>query len=167
METDLFINLSIQFPSKINWTVDYEFQRISLIEWISRNCDICGYCQLGQTSIVKCETEECHCECERISRVDPSSYRIKHSVCTSTLILKPTKNSCTTLSAIAVLRLPNWAETMSAKAKPNKLCQGKDAFERMNFLYQAATQMAGKNRVLSSYYGNMCKSISKKSVLRL
>lgn len=69
--------------------------------------------------------------------------------------------------AICVWRLPNWAETMSTKAKPNKLCQGKDAFERMNFLYQAASQMAGKNRVLSSYYGNMCKSISKKSVLRL
>lgn len=54
---------------------------------------------------------------------------------------------------------------MAAKSK--KLCQGKDTFERMNFLYQAATEMAAKNATLSCYYGNLCKSISKKAVLRM
>lgn len=53
---------------------------------------------------------------------------------------------------------------MSGKGKG---CQGKDSFERMNFLYQASTLMAGKNNNLSCYYGNLMKSIAKKSVLRM
>lgn len=54
---------------------------------------------------------------------------------------------------------------MSTKA--NKLCQGKDVFERMNFLYQASKQFAGENNALAAYYGQMLQSISKKAVLRL
>lgn len=52
-------------------------------------------------------------------------------------------------------------------AEKGKFCQGKETFERMNFLYQAATEMAGKNNVLSCYYGSLCKSVAKKSVLRM
>lgn len=52
-------------------------------------------------------------------------------------------------------------------AKQGKFCQGKDVFERMNFLYQASQKLAGKNNALSAYYGQMLKSISKKAVLRL
>lgn len=52
-------------------------------------------------------------------------------------------------------------------SEKGKFCQGKETFERMNFLYQAATEMAGKNNVLSCYYGNLCKSIARKSVLRM
>lgn len=51
--------------------------------------------------------------------------------------------------------------------KANKLCQGKDAFERINFLHQAASTVAGKHNPLSCYYGQLCKSIAKKAVLRL
>lgn len=53
---------------------------------------------------------------------------------------------------------------MSAK---NKGFQGKDSFSRMNFLYQASMLMAGKSDTLSAYYGNLCKTIGKKSVLRI
>ncbi|XP_055846497.1 uncharacterized protein LOC129912311 [Episyrphus balteatus] len=49
----------------------------------------------------------------------------------------------------------------------NKGFQGKDSFSRMNFLYQASMLMAGKSDTLSAYYGNLCKSIGKKSVLRI
>lgn len=52
-------------------------------------------------------------------------------------------------------------------ANKGKFCQGKDTFERMNFLYQAATMMACKNDVLSCYYGYLCKSVAKKAVLRM
>lgn len=48
-----------------------------------------------------------------------------------------------------------------------KLCQGKDVFERMNYLYQAGHLMASRNRVAASYYGNIMISCSKKSVLRI
>lgn len=46
-------------------------------------------------------------------------------------------------------------------------CYGKDTFERMNFLYQAGTLMADRNPALSCYYGQLCKSIAKKAVLRM
>lgn len=55
---------------------------------------------------------------------------------------------------------------MTSKIK-NVSCQGKDSFERMNFLYQASTLTAVKNNVLSCYYGNLMKSVAKKSVLRM
>lgn len=48
-----------------------------------------------------------------------------------------------------------------------KFCQGKDSLERMNFLYQAGTVMAGKSDTLSCYYGYLCKSVAKKAVLRM
>ena len=74
-----------------------------------------------------------------------------------------------------------------------KLCQGKDIFERMNYLYQviiilngfyillleikviinkklyfqASYLMALKNRVAASYYGNVMVGCAKKSVLRM
>ncbi|XP_076172390.1 ribonuclease P protein subunit Rpp21 isoform X2 [Ptiloglossa arizonensis] len=48
-----------------------------------------------------------------------------------------------------------------------KLCQGKDIFERMNYLYQASHLMALKNRVAASYYGNTMIGCAKKSVLRI
>lgn len=75
-----------------------------------------------------------------------------------------------------------------------KLCQGKDIFERMNYLYQviifldsflystivitninrlkqisiqASHLMALKNRVAASYYGNTMIGCAKKSVLRM
>ncbi|KOC70437.1 Ribonuclease P protein subunit p21, partial [Habropoda laboriosa] len=48
-----------------------------------------------------------------------------------------------------------------------KLCQGKDVFEKMNYLYQASYLMALKNRVVSSYYGNIMVGCGKKSVLRI
>ncbi|CAL7935861.1 unnamed protein product [Xylocopa violacea] len=48
-----------------------------------------------------------------------------------------------------------------------KLCQGKDIFERMNYLYQASHLMALKNRIAASYYGNTMVGCAKKSVLRI
>lgn len=51
--------------------------------------------------------------------------------------------------------------------RSTKFCQGKDVFERMNFLYQAATMMAGKNSALAQYYGQQCKVISRKSLQRM
>jgi RNase P subunit RPR2 len=53
---------------------------------------------------------------------------------------------------------------MSSK---QKAFQGPDAYQRMNFLYQASQLTAGKNDVLSSYYGGLVKSIGKKVVLRM
>lgn len=52
-------------------------------------------------------------------------------------------------------------------SKKGKMFQAKETFERMNYLYQAGTMMAGTNPVLSCYYGGMCKSIAKKSVVRM
>lgn len=46
-------------------------------------------------------------------------------------------------------------------------CQGKDSFERMNFLYQAGTLMSRTNPTLSCYYGKLCRSVAKKAVLRM
>ncbi|KAM7348366.1 ribonuclease P protein subunit Rpp21 isoform 2-T2 [Cochliomyia hominivorax] len=37
----------------------------------------------------------------------------------------------------------------------------------MNFLYQASMLMAGNNNTLSSYYGELCKNVGKKAVLRI
>lgn len=54
---------------------------------------------------------------------------------------------------------------MASKSK--KIYQGKDVFERMNFLYQAAAELAGKNPVLAQHYGNQCKMISRKSQQRM
>ncbi|XP_015434579.1 PREDICTED: ribonuclease P protein subunit rpr2 [Dufourea novaeangliae] len=48
-----------------------------------------------------------------------------------------------------------------------KVCQGKNIFERMNYLYQASYLMALKNRVAASYYGNIMTGCAKKSVLRI
>lgn len=52
-------------------------------------------------------------------------------------------------------------------ANKQRGCQNKEVLERMNFLYQAADLLAGKNDVLSCYYGNMCKSVAKKAVVRM
>ncbi|XP_047366719.1 ribonuclease P protein subunit p21 [Vespa velutina] len=51
--------------------------------------------------------------------------------------------------------------------KEAKACQGKDIFERMNYLYQASHLIALKNRVAASYYGNTMMGCAKKSVLRI
>lgn len=51
--------------------------------------------------------------------------------------------------------------------KSKKSCPGKDTFERINFLYQAASQMTSKSKVLSCYYGSQCKIISKKALQRM
>ncbi|OXU31630.1 hypothetical protein TSAR_016120 [Trichomalopsis sarcophagae] len=48
-----------------------------------------------------------------------------------------------------------------------KLCQGKDVFERMNFLYQASFLLSSKNKALASYYGSIMTSCAKKAVLRV
>lgn len=45
--------------------------------------------------------------------------------------------------------------------------QGKECFSRMNFLFQASMLMAGKNNTLSAYYGELCRSIAKKAVLKM
>ncbi|XP_014093854.2 uncharacterized protein Rpp21 [Bactrocera oleae] len=45
--------------------------------------------------------------------------------------------------------------------------QGKECFSRMNFLFQASMLMAGKNNTLSAYYGELCRSIAKKAVLKI
>uniref|UniRef100_A0A1I8M0U8 RNAse P Rpr2/Rpp21 subunit domain protein n=1 Tax=Musca domestica TaxID=7370 RepID=A0A1I8M0U8_MUSDO len=54
-----------------------------------------------------------------------------------------------------------------SQAKRIQKFQGKESFSRMNFLYQASTLMAGKNNSLSAYYGELCKNIAKKSVLKM
>lgn len=51
--------------------------------------------------------------------------------------------------------------------KDVKLCQGKDIFERMNYLYQASHLIAPKNRVAASYYGHTMLGCAKKAVLRI
>lgn len=51
--------------------------------------------------------------------------------------------------------------------KDVKLCQGKDVFERMNYLYQASHLLALKNRVAASYYGHTMMGCAKKAVLRI
>ncbi|XP_032665414.1 ribonuclease P protein subunit rpr2 isoform X1 [Odontomachus brunneus] len=48
-----------------------------------------------------------------------------------------------------------------------KFCQSKDILERMNYLYQASHLMALKNKVISSYYGNMIVGCARKAVLRM
>ncbi|KAG7211859.1 hypothetical protein KM043_011080 [Ampulex compressa] len=48
-----------------------------------------------------------------------------------------------------------------------RACQGKDVFERMNYLYQASHLMALKNRVAASYYNNMMVACARKAVLRM
>lgn len=55
---------------------------------------------------------------------------------------------------------------MAGKSAAN-LCQGKDSFERMNFLYQAGTLMSTTNPTLSCYYGKLCRAVAKKAVLRM
>ncbi|XP_065365175.1 ribonuclease P protein subunit p21 [Calliphora vicina] len=54
-----------------------------------------------------------------------------------------------------------------SQSKSKHYFQGKECFSRMNFLYQASLLMAGKNNTLSSYYGELCKNVGKKSVLRI
>lgn len=45
---------------------------------------------------------------------------------------------------------------------------GKDSFQRINFLYQMATQVAKQdNPKLSAYYGRMMRLVAQKSVLRM
>ncbi|XP_058116699.1 ribonuclease P protein subunit p21 [Anopheles coustani] len=53
------------------------------------------------------------------------------------------------------------------KKKQSKFCAGRETFERMNYLYQAAMLMSDKNPHLSAYYGKLTKSIGKKAVLRM
>ncbi|XP_018784321.1 PREDICTED: ribonuclease P protein subunit rpr2 [Bactrocera latifrons] len=54
---------------------------------------------------------------------------------------------------------------LSKKQQP--AFQGKECFSRMNFLFQASMLMAGKNNALSAYYGELCRSIAKKAVLKI
>lgn len=64
---------------------------------------------------------------------------------------------------------------MSTNQNPQKpasgggasFCQHKDTFERMNFLYQAGTLMSTVSPTLSSYYGQLCRAVAKKSVVRM
>ncbi|XP_072760717.1 uncharacterized protein Rpp21 [Anoplolepis gracilipes] len=49
----------------------------------------------------------------------------------------------------------------------NKLCQHKDIFERMNYLYQASHLMALIDRGTASYFGNNMVGCAKKAVLRM
>lgn len=51
--------------------------------------------------------------------------------------------------------------------KSVQVWQGKDSFERMNFLYQAALQISGKSKALSSFYGEQCTTISRKTLQRM
>ncbi|XP_058062490.1 ribonuclease P protein subunit p21 [Anopheles bellator] len=53
------------------------------------------------------------------------------------------------------------------KKKQAKLCAGRETYERMNFLYQAATLMSTSNPQLAAYYGKLTKSVGKKAVLRM
>lgn len=66
----------------------------------------------------------------------------------------------------------DWFYLLTAKKKimadkSKKPCQGKDTFERINFLYQAASQISNKSHILSCYYGQQCRSISKKTLQRM
>ncbi|XP_014232345.1 ribonuclease P protein subunit p21 [Trichogramma pretiosum] len=60
---------------------------------------------------------------------------------------------------------------LSAKNSNNfpqeKLCQGKDIFERMNYLYQAGVLASSKNSVVAAYCGSSMKACAKKAVLRI
>ncbi|XP_017465579.1 PREDICTED: ribonuclease P protein subunit p21 [Rhagoletis zephyria] len=51
--------------------------------------------------------------------------------------------------------------------KKHQAFQGKECFSRMNFLYQASMLMAGRNNTLAAYYGQLCRNIGKKAVLRI
>lgn len=64
-----------------------------------------------------------------------------------------------------VLLVNSEKKIMADKSK--KPCQGKDTFERINFLYQAASQISNKSHILSCYYGQQCRSISKKTLQRM
>ncbi|XP_004520378.1 ribonuclease P protein subunit rpr2 [Ceratitis capitata] len=55
---------------------------------------------------------------------------------------------------------------MSSKKQQNTF-QGKECFSRMNFLFQASMLMAGSNKTLAAYYGELCKNIGKKAVLKI
>ncbi|XP_014219357.1 ribonuclease P protein subunit p21 [Copidosoma floridanum] len=55
----------------------------------------------------------------------------------------------------------------SSSAINEKLCQGKDVFERINYLYQASQMVSSKNSSLASYYNSILVGCAKKSVLRL
>ncbi|XP_013192135.1 ribonuclease P protein subunit p21 [Amyelois transitella] len=48
-----------------------------------------------------------------------------------------------------------------------KKVQGNDAFQRINFLYQASKCISENNAALSSYYGNLIVNIAKKNVLKI
>lgn len=48
-----------------------------------------------------------------------------------------------------------------------KKCPGKDTLNRINYLYQASQLMAERCTALSSYYGQQCKAIGRKSVLKM
>ncbi|XP_011503457.1 PREDICTED: ribonuclease P protein subunit rpr2 [Ceratosolen solmsi marchali] len=48
-----------------------------------------------------------------------------------------------------------------------KLCQGKDVFERMNYLYQASLFVSSQNISLASYYSSILSGCAKKAVLRI
>uniref|UniRef100_A0A2M3ZK02 Putative ribonuclease p protein subunit p21 n=1 Tax=Anopheles braziliensis TaxID=58242 RepID=A0A2M3ZK02_9DIPT len=56
---------------------------------------------------------------------------------------------------------------VSEKKKSAKLCAGRETYERMNFLYQAATTMSATHPQLAAYYGKLLKSVGKKAVLRM
>ncbi|XP_058805755.1 ribonuclease P protein subunit p21 isoform X2 [Phymastichus coffea] len=56
---------------------------------------------------------------------------------------------------------------MKKSALNEKLCQGKDVFERMNYLHQASLLVSSKNTALASYYGSVMISCAKKAVLRV
>ncbi|XP_035900073.1 ribonuclease P protein subunit p21 [Anopheles stephensi] len=60
---------------------------------------------------------------------------------------------------------------MKKSANDNKkapqLCVGRESYERMNFLYQAAALMSETHPQLSATYGRLAKSIGKKAVLRM
>uniref|UniRef100_A0A1A9WVN7 Uncharacterized protein n=1 Tax=Glossina brevipalpis TaxID=37001 RepID=A0A1A9WVN7_9MUSC len=51
--------------------------------------------------------------------------------------------------------------------RKSKNLQGRECYRRMNFLYQASMLMAGRNNVLSAFYGKLCKNIGKKATLRI
>ncbi|KYQ59611.1 Ribonuclease P protein subunit p21 [Trachymyrmex zeteki] len=59
----------------------------------------------------------------------------------------------------------NTSQRNTIKEK-NQICQHKDVFQRMNYLYQASHLMALKNRVMASYFGNHMFACAKKAVLR-
>ncbi|XP_063989553.1 uncharacterized protein LOC135168878 [Diachasmimorpha longicaudata] len=48
-----------------------------------------------------------------------------------------------------------------------QLCQGKDVFERMNYLFQAGQLLSRRDHVAASLCGNVMVNCSKRSVLRM